>query len=199
MQEGDSSRSFPPAADTLSTNPMEFPFPVRKESDEVLYVESDFVSLGRHDLKQLTRLALANPRQRARLCTHLASSDSLHEMLIVHGKAAYVRPHRHLNRCEGLSVLEGSADMIIFSDLGEIKEVIAMDSESFYQRFNAPLYHMLLIRSESLAFYEATSGPFNRADTDFAPWSPPESDPGAVSLYLEKIEDQITTWRERRK
>jgi len=191
-----SSRFSHLARDTSPVNAMAFSFPVRKESDEVFYAAKNPVNINHHDLEELKRLAAVNPRQRARICTHTSPSDLLHEMFIVHGQSAYVRPHRHLTRREGMQVLEGSADIVIFSEEGELCEVRRLDSVNFYQRLNTPLYHMLLIRSEWLVFHEATSGPFVRSDTEFAPWSPEDSVTDTVVVFLDKIESAISNWRQ---
>jgi len=174
---------------------MKFSFPVRKESDEVYYADAGLVGLCRDDLKMLKSIALANPRQRSRLCTHADPGDSLHEMFIVHGRNAYVRPHRHLTRREGLSVLEGSAEVVFFSDDGEITGVFQLDENHFYQRINEPVYHMLLIRSDSLVFHEATSGPFDQAGSEFAPWSPNDTEVSAVASFLHHVELALANWR----
>lgn len=172
---------------------MPFSLPVRKESDEVYYADCGVVRLGANDLEELKRIALANPRKRSRLCTHSAPSDVMHEMFIVHAKDAYVRPHRHLLRREGLTVLEGEADMVIFDDDGKVAGAAKMNELDFYQRINLPLYHMLLIRSEFLVFHEATSGPFSRTDSEFAPWSPADDDPIAVRAFTRTVEGKVHT------
>ena len=166
------------------------------ESAEVLYPDEDIVVVSSTDLQELKRLAFLNARQRVRLCVHRSPNDRLHEMFIVHGHGAYVRPHRHLNRHEGMQVIEGTADMVVFSESGELREVRRLDSANcFYQRLNAPLYHMLLIRSEWLVFYEATSGPFDRSDTEFPSWALEDSKTDAVSEFLDKLECAIVDWR----
>ena len=170
---------------------MAFRFPVRKENDEVYYSEESFVLIGPEDLNELKKLAASNPRQRARLCVHENPNALMHEMFIVHGRDAYVRPHRHLNRQEGLMVLEGDADLLTFSEFGELERVVKLNSKCFFKRLNNPVYHMLRIRSEFLVFYEATSGPFQSTDTQFAPWAPLDSDRKGVESYLEEIETNI--------
>ena len=167
---------------------MAFRFPVRKENDEVYYSEESFVLIGPEDLNELKKLAASNPRQRARLCVHENPNALMHEMFIVHGRDAYVRPHRHLNRQEGLMVLEGDADLLTFSEFGELERVVKLNSKCFFKRLNNPVYHMLRIRSEFLVFYEATSGPFKNTDTQFAPWSPPETDFVLVEKFMSEVD-----------
>ena len=73
---------------------------IRKESDEVLYPRESIVAVNGLDLEKLKKLALLNTRKRIRLCAHKTPDDKLHEMIIVHTKECYVRPHKHLHRPE---------------------------------------------------------------------------------------------------
>lgn len=169
---------------------MAFRFPVRKENDEVYYAEDPFVVIGPEEFKELKAIAAVSPRQRSRLCVHYSADSILHEMFIVHGRDAYVRPHRHLNRQEGLFVIEGCADLLTFSDSGRLQRVVRLDADCFFNRLNLPIYHMIRIRCEYLVFYEATSGPFQHGDTELAPWAPPEADVEAVQAYLADLDAQ---------
>jgi cupin fold WbuC family metalloprotein len=163
----------------------------RPESPEVLYPAEDMILCEAADWEELKRLALANPRRRIRLCAHRSPSDTLHEMLIVHTRDAYVRPHKHVGRIESFLVLEGDVDVVLFDEAGNITNVIPMGApasgKQFYLRMNTPTYHTLVIRSEVIVFHEATNGPFNRADTVFAPWSPDEANHGAIREYMTRL------------
>ena len=90
----------------------------RKINEEVLYPDGKWVGLTIADLAFLRSEAAKNPRQRIRLCAHQGPQDKVHEMFIVHGKDAYVRPHRHLNKTESFFLLEGQADAVFFDDEG---------------------------------------------------------------------------------
>jgi cupin fold WbuC family metalloprotein len=102
-----------------------------------------------------------------------------------------VRPHKHLGKPESFHVIEGIVDVIIFDECGDIREVIQMGNYGsdrvFYYRISTPIYHTLLIRSDILVFHETTTGPFNRVDTVFAPWSPEEIDSSGCALFTEKL------------
>ena len=169
---------------------MVFGFPVRKENEEVYYIDDSQVALGYEYADALKKIAAANPSKKARLCIHQSPSADLHEMFIVHGRQAYVRPHRHLKRHEGLMVLEGQADLLTFSTSGGLVACHRLDRSHIHIAAN--LYHMLIIRSEFLVFYEATTGPFSRLDTEFAPWSPDGSNASQVSCFIANMEKQIT-------
>ena len=152
-------------------------------------------------MDRLAEQARENERRRMRLCAHRSSDDALHEMLIVHTPETYVRPHKHLAKSESFHVIEGEADVVLFDEEGRIVELISMgpypSGACFYYRLADPYYHGLVIHSELFLFHETTNGPFDRRDTLFAPWSPPENDPAAVRAYREQLKQAIMTYRTR--
>jgi cupin fold WbuC family metalloprotein len=163
----------------------------RAESAEVLYSLDRIVTVDAQMLEELKRDAAKNPRRRIRLCAHRSVDDRVHEMIIVHTKDTYVRPHRHTGKSESFHVIDGLVDVVVFDDTGGIADVIPMgpfsSGRTFFYRIADPLYHTLLIRSDVLVFHEATSGPFRREETSFAPWAPDESDPAAVASFLASV------------
>lgn len=168
---------------------------VKAVNDEVLYPDEPIVVLDRVDIDTLKHAAALAVRRRSRLCAHRDVDDRVHEMLIVHPRGTYVRPHRHPGKTESFHVIEGTVDVVIFDDQGELATVMQMgdfaSGRPFYYRMADPLYHTLLIRSDVLVFHETTSGPFNRADTVFAPWSPDDGDGAAARGFLEALEQRL--------
>ena len=164
---------------------------VRKESAEVLYPEDEVVAVTAADLKELKRLAFLNPRRRVRLCTHHTPNDRLHEMFIVHTQDCYVRPHKHLEKAESMTILEGDVDMVLFREDGSIRQIIKMGApnsgKAFYQRLPEAIYHTLIIRTEFLVFHESTEGPFLRENTVFPEWAPAEHGE-APEAFIDRIE-----------
>jgi len=158
---------------------------------EVLYTAEDLTKVSKADIQALKQKALGNERKRIRLCSHKDVNDSLHEMLIVHMRDAYVRPHKHINKCESVHIIEGSLDIVIFDEDGKVTEVTPLgdyaSGRNFYHRMETALYHTFLFHSDFVVFHEITKGPFNRSDTIFSPWSPPESDPKAWEAYIEDL------------
>jgi len=165
------------------------------ESAEVRYATDDIVLVDAADVARLNEAAAQNPRRRIRLCAHLGVDDRLHEMIIVHTKGTYVRPHKHVGKSESFHVIDGEADVVVFDDDGGVREVIAMGAfasgRPFFYRIAAPLYHTLLIRSDVLVFHETTGGPFRRADTVFAPWAPEDHDAPQVRRFLADLEARL--------
>jgi cupin fold WbuC family metalloprotein len=165
---------------------------LKKTSEEVLYVDEPVVKFDLRDIDYLKKQSLLNPRQRLRFCAHRNVSSDLHEMMIVHQKEAYVRPHKHLGKIESMHIVEGIVDVALFDDEGKITDVIEMGDYSsgrkFYYRISDPVYHTLLICSDVLVFHETVNGPFSRDTMVFAPWSPDEKEnPKAAAEYAKLL------------
>jgi len=169
--------------------------PINTLNAEVLVSDEPFLQVSRADMQRLVSGAATNARKRMRLCAHAQVTDPLHEMLIAMAREIYVRPHKHRNKSESVHVIEGSADLIIFDDAGGISQVVRLGDYTsglrFYYRMSGPDYHMLLIRSEMLVVHEVTNGPFNRADTIFAPWAPDEADRAGQAAFIDKLQQSI--------
>lgn len=171
----------------------------RSLNPEVLYSEVTITTTDRSDINLFKQLSSQNPRQRIRLCAHGSPDDRLHEMLIVHERSAYVRPHKHPGKTESAHIIEGLVDVVVFDDDGRIESVISMGNyESgmkFYYRMAIPVFHTLIIRSDFLVFHETTDGPFERKDTVFAPWAPDDGDMNFVIKYMADLDDKVRLMR----
>ena len=169
----------------------------KKINEEVYYTKNKVPTIGNKEIEMLKNLSKENKRRRCRICVHKDINEKLHEMFIIHEKGTYVRPHKHLNKSESMHIIEGSADVIIFDEKGNIRKIESLDNyrsgEKFFYRLDEPLYHTLNITSDVLIYHETTIGPFDRKDTVFAPWSPEEKDEKGVKKFLEKIE-KITNY-----
>jgi cupin fold WbuC family metalloprotein len=163
---------------------------IRATSDEVFLATGGIVQVRAEDVALVKQKGTTNARKRARLCAHPGPDDKLHEMLIVLDRGTYIRPHRHGGKAESFHIIEGELDVVIFRDDGAIREVVRMgpysSGKAFYYRIMEPCYHSVLIHTPYALFHETTNGPFNRGDTEFAPWSPAEGEPG-VAAFVEKI------------
>jgi cupin fold WbuC family metalloprotein len=171
----------------------------RAESAEVLYATGPFVTVQATEIADLVSDAARNQRRRIRLCAHLSPADTVHEMMIVHERSCYVRPHKHIGKGESFHIITGAVDVVLFNDDGSVDEVISMGTyESglpFFYRIAAPVYHTLLIRSDVLVFHETTSGPFDRTQTEFPQWAPDGANDEQVSAYLAHLETNIISKR----
>jgi cupin fold WbuC family metalloprotein len=166
--------------------------PLRAQNAEVYYSDAAIVTADDELIAELKRLAAQNPRLRSRLCTHPDPSSGLHEMLIVHHRDAYVRPHKHLGKPESFHVIEGSARVIVFENDGRIRDVLDMtpygQGKLCYYRMPDEVFHSILITSEWLVFHETTAGPFDPSKTAFPDWAPDGGDTAAVKAYVAEVE-----------
>ena len=163
----------------------------RVQNEEVLYADEPLIVVERADIETLKARADANRRRRARVCTHLSPHDPVHEMLIVHTHDTYVRPHKHHHKVESFHVVEGEGRIVLFDDDGQVTQVVRVgpygSDRAFYYRLAEPRFHALLIDTPVIVFHEATSGPFRPEDTEWAAWSPADSDPEACIAYVEEL------------
>lgn len=164
---------------------------LKELNDSVYYTEDDIANLKAEDIGFLKLKAKGNKSGSVRLCMHKDISDRIHEMLIVHTRDKYVRPHKHINKAESLFVVEGAADAIFYDKDGSIDRVIPLGDYSsanrFYYRVWQPIYHNLIIKADYFVFYEVTEGPFDRSKTVFAPWSPQEDDISGIMRFTESV------------
>lgn len=164
---------------------------MRKFNEEVYFSDEKILKVDKSLIDILKKKAIVNKRKRVRLCFHKNVDENIHEMLIVHTRDTYVRPHKHLNKIESFNIIEGEADVILFDEDGNIIETIKMGDYgsglNFYYRIDDPFYHMLVIKSDVLVFHEVTNGPFDRSDTVFSAWSPEDSNEDAVKEYLRTL------------
>jgi cupin fold WbuC family metalloprotein len=162
---------------------------------EVLYPADTIVMTEKADIDHFKQLSSANSRKRVRLCAHDHPDNCLHEMLIVHERCAYVRPHKHPSKSESMHIIEGLVDVVIFDDGGQIREIIRMGDYAsgmiFYYRMAVPAFHTLIIRSDILVFHETTNGPFVLGDTVFASWAPDEKDMGSVRNFMADLNESV--------
>jgi cupin fold WbuC family metalloprotein len=169
-------------------------------NEEVLVAEGPVVELTAADVAELKQRAAANPRRRVRICAHPNTGDALHEMLIVLMTDAYIRPHTHPGKSESVHVLEGEADLVLFTGDGAVRSVVPLgpydSTRRFFYRVEEPVFHTLLVRSTFLVMHEVTNGPFRREETVFAPWAPSEDDPATAVEYLRGLAARLAGWAE---
>jgi cupin fold WbuC family metalloprotein len=162
-----------------------------EESPEVYYAGAAVARVGDEEVAFLKERAAANPRLRCRLCLHDGPSAAQHEMLIVHHRDCYVRPHRHEQKSESLIVVDGEAVAFVFGDDGRIERSFRLgpagSGAAFSYFMPAGVWHGLAIVSTWFTFLEAAAGPFVRAETTFPVWAPDGSDAIRASKYVEQL------------
>lgn len=168
--------------------------------EEIIFVDETFLTVDRQRIESLKQKALANKRNRVRLCTHTDTDHPVHEMLIVHAKGNYIPPHRHIDKSESFHVIEGTADLYFFDEEGEIIKVITMGDDksgkNFYYRVSKSVYHTLIVTSDIFVFHETTKGPFIPSETIFGKWAPHEDDTEAVKVYMDSLVQRKKSYKE---
>ncbi len=164
-------------------------------NDEIFVAKKSIVSLGDEEASFLKAQALRSPRCRARICAHKSNGDLLHEMLIAISSKSYIHPHKHIAKSESFHIVEGSVDVIIFDDDGNITNIIKLGApgsgRSYFYRLSKARFHTMIINSNILVVHEVTNGPFDKEQTILAPFAPPEGDKSAVRNYIKYLSGEV--------
>lgn len=163
---------------------------------EVYFAADEVVTVKRDDLQFLRDAAGRSQRHRARVCAHRNPEETLHEMVVVLGRDAYMIPDKHLVKVESYHIITGLADVILYDQTGQISDVVRLgDYESgrafFFRVRNPDFYHSLIIRSDVLIYHETATGPFSKSDTVIPPWAPPETDDAGRKAYMLALERRV--------
>jgi cupin fold WbuC family metalloprotein len=168
-------------------------------SEEAYQCRDRLVYLRRSDIDRLKADVPLTRRKRIRILMHPGTDHALHEMLVVYTKATYVRPNLHVGKDESLHILEGEADFVFFDESGKLIEVVELSAtdpgKDFFIRVPQGVFHTVIMRSEMLVIHEATPGPFNPAETLWAPWAPVDSDATACEQFALNLDEQIRNFR----
>ncbi len=154
---------------------------------DIYYNEAKLCEVGKEWIARLKSAAVSSPRKRARLCLHLSSQDSIHQMVIVLHRSTYVRPHRHPGKIESMHLIEGSARVVIFDDCGTAIHQIDFGDNVFVFRMATAMWHSVIPSSEYVVMHEIVNGPFRVGDTEFASWSPMEDDVAGIQRYYQHL------------
>jgi glucose-6-phosphate isomerase len=162
-----------------------------RETDTALFNDGDVLTVDDALIEHLKRRARETPTRRFRICLHQSPDETVQEMIVVHCRENYSRPHRH-RAATSCVILEGELTMVLFDGDGRETQRIELggrdSGKPFTLRLGPDLWHMPVCRSEQLVFYETLEGPFRR-DTvnEWAPWSPEESDAEGIARYLRSL------------
>jgi cupin fold WbuC family metalloprotein len=173
--------------------------PLKQFSAGVFGTDDRIVTVNRDTVRELAEAATSEPLKRARLCAHADPQNALHEMVIVLARGTYVRPHRHRAKSESFHVIEGTCDLVLFNDNGEIDRVIPLGAyetgDIFFYRLSDSVYHTVLVNSELFVMHETTNGPFQPGEAEFASWSPPAENQSAACDYMNSLKPRIEAAR----
>jgi cupin fold WbuC family metalloprotein len=164
-------------------------------TEEMCRAKPGVISVSRSDLEYLKSEVNKTARKRIRLCIHQSDQEEMHEMFVVYTGMTYVRANLHVGKDESLHILEGEADFVFFDNDGNILDVIELgdkrSGKNIFIRVPQGVFHTIIMRSEYLIIHEATPGPFDRKETEWAEWSPIDSDISAVSRFQSLLNDKL--------
>jgi len=127
-------------------------------------MKSDIYNVNLKAINKLKKLAEKNPDGKVRLCLHKDPKDLFQEMIIVHSRNTYIRPHKHDEKDESISIVEGECRLLIFDKKGRIIKRILLSRESPHGtlicRINKNIWHSMKVLSDLVVFHEVSTGPF---------------------------------------
>jgi cupin fold WbuC family metalloprotein len=177
------------------------PMKLRKVSEEVFVSQAAVLATGAGDLDFLKEQARRSPKKRARVCAHTDAQSTLHEMVIVLDRDAYVRPHLQDAKPKSYHVIEGELDLFVFNEDGTVRDIVHLGDRAsgkpFYYRYVADVFHTPVTVSRYVMFVETTTGPFVRQTNTPPTWAPEENDPQAVAAYLNRLRSIAITWQSK--
>jgi len=143
-------------------------------------------------IQRLKREASRSPFGRARICLHQDPKGPVQEMVIALDEASYIKPHKHVDREESLSVIQGSLCLVTFDAKGEIKEKIIMGGRRspgvHLCKIRKNILHTMLPLSKFVVYHELIQGPCcNGKGSTIASWAPHEKDPGGIQSLWARI------------
>lgn len=160
-----------------------------RESNQALFNVDSILAVDEEMITLLKERALTAPHRRYRLCLHTSVDEVVQEMIVVHCRGNYSRPHAH-PFASSMLILEGALSMYFFDDAGQVVRTVEMgprgSGKPYALRIGPREWHMPVCRTPQLVFYETMPGPFDRDAVNlWSPWSPPEEDQAAVAAYLQ--------------
>lgn len=161
---------------------------ITSENEAVFYIDEEKRLLQRKDFNFLIEIALKNDRHRARLCAHENIESDLHDIFDVFTKDTYLRPLKQERKIYSYHVIQGEADVYLFSEAGAVTDIIPLgdfqSGKSCFFRLPVGVYRTLVPQSDIFIYHEVTTGPFVKENTIFASWAPDESEHDKVQSYI---------------
>ena len=167
-------------------------------SSEAEFNSKAYRSVGKQDIAHFKRMALKSPRNRYRLCLHSDQTHQTQEMIICLKGFNYFHPHFHPgNRSESYHMIEGLLNVYLLDEKGGLIETIRLGapgtaevesgSRDFMYRLYAPIYHLMIPRSEWIVYHEITTGPWNDEAVYYAPFAPVGDEREDVKKFVHQV------------
>lgn len=142
-------------------------------------------------VEDLRQRAWKSPTRRFRLCLHTSIEETVQEMIVVHCRDNYSRPHSHKVPLTYV-VLDGELRVLFFNGTGQVTRSVDLGGDGarkpFALRIGAGIWYMPVCMTPQVVFYETITGPFHRDTTNvWAPWSPNEKDLEGIRAYRQQL------------
>lgn len=126
-------------------------------------------------------------KENCRICLHSSPASEFHNMVILEYKdSRYYRPHKHKSKQEAIHLIEGRAAVIIFTDKGEIEQIMPLGTNKMIiARLAANTYHTVIPLSDQVIYHESKPGPFvSEKDSLYPDWAPDGTDDNKAKAYI---------------
>ena len=145
-------------------------------------------------LKERVATAQGSDRLRTNLDIHESPDADVQRLFLAFEPGTYIRPHRHpqAHKWELFIVLEGELDLLLFNDLGEIKERITLSAAATRVVEIPPnTWHSYISKKSGTLALEIKQGTYLPSpEEDFLPMSPAENTEAAAT-YLNWMKNKI--------
>jgi cupin fold WbuC family metalloprotein len=158
-----------------------------RETKRALFNTATVMPVDDRLIEDLKARARAASSRRFRLCLHASPDDPTQEMVVVHCRDNYSRPHAHDSPLT-LLVIEGEMRVLLFDDTGTVTRTVDLapfgGGKPFALHLTPAQWYMPVCTTQQVVFYETKRGPFDRDTTNrWATWSPAEDDEAGIAAY----------------
>jgi len=155
------------------------------------FINKKYSIVDNKTIDELKNIAV-NLKQTVRVCMHSSSEDDLHNMIIVHHKDQYIRPHANIFNSKAYHHIDGEMLMVALDEnRNEIFRTI-LNNQNRVVRIDKGIYLYLKILSDTVIFHEIAIGPYTQSTTKYPKWAPESSDEKSIQAFQKEIE-----WNEK--
>lgn len=120
-----------------------------------------FASIGTRHIEFIKKVAM-DSKNSARICLHKDINSDLHNMVIVHHKGRYIRPHKNPTHSKMYQIIEWRMRIIGIDDIqNKLFDSILGVKNQLVLRIESNIYLLLLPLTPLVVFCENALGPFN--------------------------------------
>ena len=129
----------------------------------------------------LARQAAESPRLRSHLLLHASHADAVQRLLIMAEPGTYMRPHRHSEQWELITLVQGRAALLLFAPEGRVAQRIDLGANAARAVEIPPgVVHAAVVLERGTLLLEVKPGPYR--PNEFVDWAPAEGDPAAPAF-----------------